>query len=284
MARDPLLTTLLDLDAALESRELIIGGGYGLFLKQLHVKDNPGIRTLFSHDLLPTPRTTEDIDLILRAEIVTDSDSMKEIRDALDALGFEVVDTAKYMQFTREMEPGQVKIDLLAAPLGEFANRVKKDVRRVRPKPSVKLHASKLEEAVGVDRDTLRIPITGTLSNGDSHSTEVQIPQAFTYALTKLCAFRDRMDDEDKDLGRHHALDIYRIIGLLTQDEDAAVRMLSEEFASHEVVIDAREVAVTHFVDKDGVGRLRIREHALYHTSFDLDRFADELQRLFEES
>lgn len=210
---------------------------------------------------------------------------MKEIREALDALDFEVVDTAKYMQFTREMEPGemepgQVKIDLLAAPLGEFAGRVKKDVRRVRPKPSVKLHASKLEEAVGVERDTLRISISGTLSSGDSHETEVLIPQAFTYALTKLCAFRDRMNDDDKDLGRHHALDIYRIVGLLTQDEDAAVRKLSEEFSSHPVVIDAREVAATHFLDEDGVGRLRIREHSLYQESFDLGRFAEELQRL----
>ena len=77
------------------------------------------------------------------------------------------------MQFTREMQPGQVKIDLLAVPLGEFASRVKKDVRRVRPKPSVKLHTSKLEEAVGVDRDMLRIPVSGTLSNGDPHQTEV---------------------------------------------------------------------------------------------------------------
>jgi hypothetical protein len=33
MAHDPLLTTLLDLDVALASRELIIGGGYGLYLK-----------------------------------------------------------------------------------------------------------------------------------------------------------------------------------------------------------------------------------------------------------
>lgn len=39
-------------------------------------------------------------------------------------------------------------IDLLAAPLGRFAERVPKDSRRVKPRPSVKLHASKLEEAV----------------------------------------------------------------------------------------------------------------------------------------
>ena len=115
MVRDPLLTTLLDLDAALESQELIIGGGYGLYLKQLYLKQNPQIRTLFPPSALPSARTTEDIDLILRAEVVTDSKSMKAIREALDTLGFTVVATAKYTQFVRDMQPGQVKIDLLAA-------------------------------------------------------------------------------------------------------------------------------------------------------------------------
>jgi hypothetical protein len=76
MAQEPLLTTLLDLDSAFNSpQKLIIGGGYGLFLKQLYVRDNPQIRTLFGADALPSARTTEDIDLILRAEIVTDSKS-----------------------------------------------------------------------------------------------------------------------------------------------------------------------------------------------------------------
>ena len=120
MVRDPLLTTLLDLDAALESQELIIGGGYGLYLKQLYLKQNPQIRTLFPPNALPSARTTEDIDLILRAEVVTDSKSMKAIRDALDTLGFTVVATAKYTQFVRDMQPGQVKIDLLAGSVGRI--------------------------------------------------------------------------------------------------------------------------------------------------------------------
>ena len=181
MARDPLLTTLLDLDAILESQELIIGGGYGLYLKQLYLKQNPQIRTLFPPSTLPSARTTEDIDLILRAEVVTDSKSMKAIRDALDTLGFAVVATAKYTQFVRDMQPGQVKIDLLAGPLGEFANRVPKDARRVKPRPAVGLHASKLEEAVAVDRETLRIPISGAALLGAyshiarAHSTDLYL-------------------------------------------------------------------------------------------------------------
>lgn len=281
MAQEPLLTTLLDLDSALNSQQkLIIGGGYGLFLKQLYVRDNPRIRTLFGVDVLPVARTTEDIDLILSAEVVTDSGSMKRIRDVLDQLGFTVVETAKYTQFVRPMSSGQVKIDLLAAPLGEFASRVTKDSRRVKPKPSVNLHASKLEEALAVDRHPISIPIQGQLSSGELYQTEVLIPQAFTYLLMKLCAFRDRMDDADKNLGQHHALDIYRIVGLLTRDEDADVRKLSSEFAEHPVVVDVRQIAVNHFVSTDGIGRLRIREHPLYTSVLDLDRLARGLEKL----
>jgi hypothetical protein len=88
------------------------------------------------------------------------------------------------------------------------------------------------------------------------------------------------MDDDNAEHGRHHALDVYRINGMLTQEEDDAVRRLSQEYASHPVVVDAREIAAAHFVARDGVGRLRVREHALYQASFQLDRFAVELERL----
>lgn len=282
MSQDPLLTTLLDLDAALKSTpKLIVAGGYGLFLKQLHVRDNSQIRTLFAFNALPVARTTEDIDLIFQAEIVTDSQSMGKLRGALDQLGFTVVETAKYTQFSRQMSPGQVKVDLLAAPLGEFACRVPNDRRRVRPQPSVKLHASKLEEAVAVDRYPIAVPIQGQLSSGAAHSTEVLVPQAFTYLLMKLGAYRDRKNDEDKNHSRHHALDIYRIVGLLTQEEDEHVRGLYAEFADDPTVIGARDMAMSDFISPDGIGRLRIQEHPLYRDALDLDRLAAELKQIF---
>lgn len=281
MHDDPLRTTLLDLDAALNwDQHLILGGGYGLFLKQRYLADHPEIQTLFSVHDLPEARTTKDIDLILRAEVVTDSVSMKRIREALDALGFSVVETAKYMQFVRPTGPGEVKIDFLAAPLGQHAADVPSDSRRVKPRPSVGLHASKLEEALAVDRDAMMIPLKGHLSTSHPHTAEVLIPQAFSYLLMKLLAFRDRLKDENKDLGRHHALDIYRIVGLLTKDEDATVKQLSREFAAHPTAKIARDTALQSFIDPDGIGRLRIREHPLFKPKLELDRFAEELRGL----
>lgn len=285
MVHDPLLTTLLDLDAALGSpRNLIIGGGYGLYLKQLHLNASPQIRALFAPSELPIARATEDIDLILRAEIATDSNSMKLIRDALDQLNFVVVDTARYTQFVRPMSPGRVKIDLLAAPLGEFATRVQRDRRRVKPKPSVNLHASKLEEALAVDRDAIRIPIEGRLSSGVEHCTEVLVPQGFSYLLMKLFAFHDRFEDSDRSSGQHHALDIYRSIAMLTEDEYENVRQLFGEFANHPVLIKACRIARKHFASADGIGRLRIKEHPLYTSAMDLDRLGNELEHLLSET
>jgi len=278
MEQDPLLTALLELDAALAPPiELTVGGGYGLFLKQLFLKENGHIQTLFAIDELPQARTTQDIDLILRAEVVTDSPSMGRIRRALDSLGFEVVPEAKYMQFTMDVGTGTVKIDLLAGPLGQFADRVPSDPRRVKPQPSVNLHARKLEEALAVEQHPIRIPISGTLRTGEAHKTIVSIPQAFTYLLTKLIAFRDRIDDSTKDYARHHALDIYRIVGLLTREEDVYVKELSREFRLHPTVLDARKIVQDYFIPADGIGRLRIREHQLAVGAMDMERFAQEL-------
>lgn len=285
MTKDPMLATLLDLDVELGLEHgLLVGGGYGLFLKQLHLQNHPEIRTLFDLEQFPSARTTEDIDLILRAEIVTDSTSMKAIREALDRLGFVVIKDAKFTQFTRQVGQGWVKIDLISAPLGALSSKVAKDARRVKPRPSVNLHASKLEDALAVERHPFPIPVAGILTSSQPHNTTIYVPQAFSYLLMKLFAFRDRLSDPDKNLGRHHTLDIYRIVGLLTLDEDEIVRGLAREFSEDPRLKSARKVVTEHFIQPAGTGRLRIREHSLYNRAMDLDRLATELRELLGEN
>jgi hypothetical protein len=67
----PLFSSLLDLLRELDSSgiPLTIGGGFGLYLKRLHL-ERTGERTLFS--ILPAIRSTKDIDLFLRAEVLYD--------------------------------------------------------------------------------------------------------------------------------------------------------------------------------------------------------------------
>jgi hypothetical protein len=118
MPADPPTITLLDLDAALGGgSDLMVGGGFGLYLKQLHLEKS-GVRTLLQRSRWPQARTTQDIDLFLRAEIVADVARMERLRGVLDQLGFLVEDDAKWMKFARDVGGRTVIIDLMVGPLG----------------------------------------------------------------------------------------------------------------------------------------------------------------------
>ena len=80
MSSDPLTITVLDLDAALGGNaDLMLGGGFGLYLKQLRLEQSDD-KTLLPRSRWPRARTTQDIDLFLRAEIVADAEQMARYR------------------------------------------------------------------------------------------------------------------------------------------------------------------------------------------------------------
>lgn len=68
---DYLRAALLDLLHELEVSDvrLMLGGGYGLFLKQEHLASSDTM-TLISPDRWPEARATNDLDFLLRPEIV----------------------------------------------------------------------------------------------------------------------------------------------------------------------------------------------------------------------
>jgi hypothetical protein len=264
-----LKTSLLDFLHELRDREgpLILGGGYGLYLKQLRLQETPDSLTLIAGELWPVPRATEDLDILLTTEIVIDAERMGPIRVALDRLDYSPIPGAEYMQFVKQLGGGKiVKIDLLTGPLGPFADdpRVKVDDRRVRPRPSVKLHAHRTDEALGFQEHTTPVPVTGTLSSGDPYEATVLVPPAFTLLLMKLHAFRDRCNDEEKDLGRHHALDIYRIVAMMTEQEFEQTKQKVAEHQEGPAVVEAARIAREHFASEESLGSLRLREHPLW--------------------
>lgn len=81
MNAGPLITTLIDLDRAIgqPSFKFILGGGFGLYVKQIHLQQTT-VRTLFTGDLWPSPRATEDLDIFLPAEIVASLEDMTRLR------------------------------------------------------------------------------------------------------------------------------------------------------------------------------------------------------------
>jgi hypothetical protein len=283
-----IITTVLDLDAALGPEAgLLLGGGLGLYLKQRHLLAE-GARTLISWDELPPARTTRDIDLFLRAEVIADSASVRRHRGVLDALGFSVVKGAEWLKFERGVGGTRVLLDIMVGPVGEHAGSVRIKGARVRPQdlPAERgLHAFSAQDAIGVEHDPMPVLVEGHRSDGTPAACRVMIPRAFPYLLMKLGALRDRIDDADKDLGRHHAMDLYRIIGLLTRDEDDACMAMAERFADHPQVRTAAGAVDRLFGSANALGRLRLLEYQRLNSGqiprVDVDLLLNELRRFF---
>ena len=286
MPDDLLKTTLLDISYELRDSgiTLLIGGGYGLFLKQLHFASSGQTSTLFTPETWPQPRSTNDIDVLLRPEIVTDSKSMGIIRRALDRLGFSPIPGAEYMQFIKSLDAVRfAKIDFLAGPLGKFEDpsKVKIDDRRVKPRPSVKLHAHRMDEAVVYELEPTEVPVSGRRTGGEQFEGKILVPQGFTYLLMKLHAFHDRRDDPEKDLAQHHALDLYRIVAMMTPGEYVIVEQLANDYRESGAAEKATEIVGEFFSEPEQLGILRMREHPLFAPNAKVSEFIEVLTDLF---
>lgn len=278
----PILSTVLDLDLALGGdARLLLGGGLGLFLKQQHLR-RTNARTLLPFSRMPVARTTEDIDLFIRTEVITSKRRSGELQAALKQLGFRVVDEAKWLKFERSVGATTVVLDLMVGPLEGSEDLVETHGIRVKPKGSTELHARATKDAVGVEFAPMAIQLEGTRGDGSGYSCDVFVPGAFSYALMKLGALSDRIGDLDKNEGRHHALDLYRIAAMLTEQEAADAAELAVRHAGNSVIAARLQVIDDLLAPANGLGRTRLRDHPLCPSDADPDWLVDELRRLLK--
>jgi hypothetical protein len=202
---------------------------------------------------------------------------MSRVRQVLDSLGYKPVETAKYLHFARSGELGEVRIELLTGPIErELLARVKVNGSRVRPRRAIELHAYLTNEAVDLELEPVEIPV---------EDATVLVPNVFAFLLMKLHAFRDRKDEandeEDRQLGRHHALDVYRLVAMLTEREEEFVRTRYELRREVAPVQAVTRIVAEDFADDTSVGALRILEHALGGKHLDIPKFIRQLHELF---
>ncbi|MGH9549230.1 MAG: hypothetical protein ACRD3W_07645, partial [Terriglobales bacterium] len=109
--------SLLDLQSRLGAKgiSLILGGGFGLFLKQLDLLAKDDIRTLFPIQAWPNPRTTNDLDFFVPMELLVKLADMQDVQAILDELNFEAISGSEFWQFL--LPATDVKIDLLTGPI-----------------------------------------------------------------------------------------------------------------------------------------------------------------------
>jgi hypothetical protein len=152
---------------------------------------------------------------------------------------------------------------------------------RVRPKGDIQFHAHAVEEAILVEEQPIVVKMTGMRSTGESYAGTVEVPEAFPYLMMKLHAFADRKAEANKDLGRHHALDAYTIIGMMTEPEYERAKRIGAEQSGDSYVQRARAIVREDFSVDTGTGILRLREHRLFKPDFQLDQFRQVLREVF---
>jgi hypothetical protein len=278
-------TALLDLLYEVRDKDipLIIGGGFGIYLRMQHIRKSGG-RTLFSS--LPEVRSTNDLELFLRVELLLNSEKLKPLADAILHLGYKPVRGAENYQFAKTGPDnsifGSIKIDLLTGPRRFFKDsRLRIDARRVRPNPSVGIHAHPVDEVPTLEEKLLPVILAGTLITGTKWETEVFLPHTYSFLLMKLFAFRDRVNDSEKGLGRHHALDMYTIVGLTAETEWQECIEFSKKMRADTLFVEAGNIITEYFSNKEQLGLLRIQENEYYRPDFQLNDFIAVLAELF---
>jgi hypothetical protein len=281
-----LRTALLDLGQELRNTDikLIIGGGFGIFLKVEYVREH-NIRTLFTE--WPEPRSTNDIDLFLRPELLIHSEKLKPLSGALNKLGYKVVPSAAKYQFVKPLSnerPDEgIKIDILTGSRDKFVGTsVKLDSRRASPKPSVDVHAHLVDEVPTLEEGLIPLSVKGHLSGGAATECEVYVPHPFSFILMKLFAFNDRKMDETKDYGRYHALDIYASLATMSESEWDASLALQKQYSANAHVKKAGEFVRELFSAEDRLGIVRFKENRYFRPSLNVAGFIHSMKELFE--
>jgi hypothetical protein len=276
-----LLTTFLELHRKLAEKglEIILAGGFGLYVKQLDLLSHPTSRTLIPIDAWPKPRSTSDLDVFFPLEVLVSLSSMQAARVVIDEMNFQVIAGSEYWQF--KVPDSEVKLDLLTGPIDKsLEKQLKSDSRRARPKGNLKLHAHPVPEAVDLSKQLEEILIGGHLPTGQQYSAKVKIPNPFTYLMMKVTTFGDQVNDTNKQLGRHHALDVYRIVAMLNEPQFENTKSQFAEHSSLSYANHVKETVASSFGCSDGLGILRIKEHPFFGPNMLVTEFIEHIREL----
>jgi hypothetical protein len=212
------------------STNILVAGGYGLFLKQRWLSNSASLPTVvpISNWLDTSPRVTKDVDLVLGLDLIRDASHQKSVVSALTQNGFEASVRAheQRWKFLKRLSGNQLIVVEMHAqrPVHDLDGITSTD-KRVKHKPSLGeqgVHGRTNPEAVGSELHPFQFSLD------DIH---LFVPNPVTWSVMKLTATRDRWalsqdlkgDAESRDFSRlqaaKHAQDVYRIIAMMTMEE-----------------------------------------------------------------
>jgi hypothetical protein len=218
-----------DLRAA-SSSDILIAGGYGLFLKQQWLSEETRPQTVvpIQNWKDATPRVTKDVDLLLGLDLIKDATLQKSVVGALTKNGFEASDRPheRRWKFLKRLQDNRmIVIEMHSQRPDPGEVGVIATAKRVKHKPSLGdqgVHGRTNPEAVGSELHPYRFEMNGV---------GLYVPNPVTWSVMKLTATMDRWasaqnldrDEEQREFDRlqaaKHAHDVYRVVAMMTMDE-----------------------------------------------------------------
>lgn len=99
--------------------------------------------------------------------------------------------------------------------------------------------------------------------------------------MMKITAFGDQVGNERRAFGgRHHALDVYRIVAMLTELQYEQTRRQFSQYGHEQAVQTVVALVQRFFESPDSPGNIRMREHAFYGDNIDMAAFINGLRGL----
>ena len=284
---DLLKSNLLDLLHELREADirLIVGGGYGLYVKRQHLQATEETHLL---PLISEARSTNDLDLFLTTQILVDPEKSRVVLRAMQALQCETVLSKENFQFTRrldyEEQAYEIKFDFLTKMPDAAAEIELLDVQKVRVRGNKHggVHAHLTKEAIAVEDNPILVALAGLRTTGEEFSGQVYLPQAYSYLMMKLFAFRD-WETVKKKPGNasKHALDVYSIVSMMTEVELATAEMSSRKYRLVPAAQEASSIVSEFFSGSATMGIIRLREHPYFDRDVDITEFMSILTDLF---
>lgn len=259
---DPLLAHLLDIASDPASNDLILGGGFGIRVKQAYLKAN-NLRTLLP--AVPEGRATQDLDFFLRMALFIQKERGEAIRRLLDRLAYEE-HTPKW-QFGKPFDMAtpaiRVKVDLLArTPLAGENVRVK--APRVGVGADSDIHGRETPEAFAVEDSPLRVPLSGIRSDGIQTSASILVAHPYASLNMKVKAAHDWLKMEQgarvhKNNATRHVFDVYTLIAMLTEIELEEAAELATRYRSVPMAAEIRACAIELYGEEEAPGVAELR-------------------------
>jgi uncharacterized protein (DUF952 family) len=267
MNDDPLMPYLLEIISQPEAEGIILAGGFGMRLKQRHLRDS-NQTTLLTE--LPEVRATQDIDVFLNLQLWIEKERAIAYRAMLLRLGYEVaVHSWRFRKPYPDTQKRFIKLDIQARTPRE-GEKVNVRDGQVGKKMGTDLAGYHTPEAFAVDDLPLRLLLSYNNVNGS-----VLVPHPYAWLNLKVAAAYDwlrevrgeRIEpkiDLETGISRRlkHVYDVYALVAMLTERELEEAADLAVRYADNSMAETIRQQAVELYSDPDGDGIRAIHNYA----------------------